>query len=178
MPIYLEVDAFLDYLYHHDELPSFKFNKIAARRLTASKQRSEIRRYARKFQSWALRQTDEREKRGKLPDEERRSASLKIAHRLLAPDKLKHLDRAGIAEVIGILNCMNVDARVRERFLRSPKNTTKKIRKAWILLLHNDLALPTDQMTACARARYTGSKNRVYRNSSDGTDQNSSRFGI
>jgi hypothetical protein len=161
LPVYLEVDAFLDYLYHHDGKPSLKFNKIAVRRMTASKQRSQIKRYARKFQSWALRQPDERKKKGKLPDEERRSESLKIAHRLLAPDKLKHLDRAGIAEVIGVLNCMNVDARVRERFLRSPKNTTKKIRKAWSLLLHNDLALPTDQMTACARSLYGFKKSSV-----------------
>ncbi len=31
---------------------------------------------------------------------------------------------------------------------------TKKIRKAWALLLHNDRTLPTDQMTACARSLF------------------------
>ena len=154
-------DAFLDYLYHHDGEPSHKFNKIAARSMTATKQRTEIAQYASKFQSWAKRQQKERKEKGERTDKEHRSESLKTAHRLLSPDNLKHLDRAGIAEVVGVLNCMNVDARVRERFLRSPKNTTKKIRKAWSLLLHNDLALPTDQMTVCARSLYGFKKSSV-----------------
>jgi hypothetical protein len=160
LPAYLEVDGFLDYLYHHDGGPSHKFNKIAARSMTATKQKSEIARYASKFQSWAKRRQKERKEKGERTDKERRSESLKTAHRLLSPDNLKHLDRAGIAEIVGVLNCMN-DARVRNRFLRSPKNTTKKIQKAWALLLHNDRALPTDQMTACARSLYGFKKSSV-----------------
>ena len=52
MPVYLEADAFLDYLYHHDGQPSKDYAKQPPRRLTDERRASEIRRYGRKFQLW------------------------------------------------------------------------------------------------------------------------------
>jgi PLD-like domain len=144
LPIYLETDAFLDYLYHHDGKPSQKF-KAKRRQLSAKQQEAEIRKYALTFQSWAT---------GRKDDKRWRLSNANAIHHILSPANIDHLDRAKIREVAGRLNCMG-DNRVLNRFLKHPRNTTKNVREAWRGLLYgHHKTLPTDEMAACASSLF------------------------
>jgi hypothetical protein len=141
MPLYLETDAFLDYLFHHGLRPSRRFRGVPARPLTSKQQTSEILRHARKFQSWA---------RGRNDDRKWRLSNTRAIRRLLSPGKIAHLSRSDIQDVASRLNCMG-DGRVLSRFLQHPKNTTANVRQAWSTLLHgHKKAQPTAEMDSCA----------------------------
>ena len=145
IPLYLETDAFLDYLYHHEKQPSKPFTRMPSRRLTVRRQVSEIRKYRVKFQLWA---------RDREEDRKWRFTNANAIHRLLSPSNIVRLGRPEIRDVASRLNCMN-DGRVLARFLGDPRNSTRKVRKAWDKLLHGNLkAFPTDEMTECASLLY------------------------
>lgn len=140
MPLYLETDAFLDYLFHHDPRPSRKYADSPRRKLTPARQASEIRQYAIKFQAWAKSRDDDRKWR---------LSNARRIRRLLSPENIARLSRSDIQEAAGGLNCM-ADRRVLTRFLNHPRNTTANIKNAWRTLLHGRKALPTAEMDACA----------------------------
>jgi len=145
MPLYLETDAFLDYLFHHEGQPSHDFTRMPTRELTSKQQAAEIRRYALKFQAWAKTRNEDR--RWRL-------SNTKTIHRLLSPRRIKQLRRPEIRGVASRLNCMN-DRRVLDRFMNHPNNSTANVKMAWSTLLHGHLkALPTDEMAACASRLY------------------------
>lgn len=144
LPIYLETDAFMDYLYHHDGKPSKPYLKLPPRKLNPLQQRSEVLKFARRFQASDRAGSDNRQWR---------SERQKRVQILLSPTNSSKLDRKGITEVARLLNCMG-DARVRDRFLKHPQNSIAIVRDAWSLLLHSNNRLPTGEMAACAEALY------------------------
>jgi hypothetical protein len=52
-PLYLEIDGFLDFLFHRDIQPSKSFENKKPRALTDKQQLTEIKKWASKFKSWA-----------------------------------------------------------------------------------------------------------------------------
>ncbi len=145
MPLYLEIDAFLDYLFRYGGRPSRAYTEAAARHLTPERRESEIRRYALMFQSWA---------QGRGEDRKWRLTNSRAIRRLLAPSRINYLSRSEIGDVAGRLNCLR-DGRVRNKFLRHPGNTTRTVKKVWSMLLHgHKKALPTDEMAECARTLF------------------------
>jgi len=137
MPLYLETDAFLDYLFHHEGQPSHEFTKMPPRELTSTQQASEIRRYALKFQAWA---------KTRNADRERHLSNARTIHRLLLPKRIKELGPSDILSVASRLNCMG-DRRVLDRFINHPRNSSANVRIAWSTLLHGHHgALPTDEI--------------------------------
>jgi phospholipase D-like protein len=153
LPLYLETDAFLDFLYHNGPTPSKEFKKKPRRKLAPRRQRNEILRYARKFQARISEREEARRLNGELPEWKRRLERHNTVKQLLSPNDVGQLDRKGIKEVARMLNCMN-DRRVLDRFLRSPTNTTDRVKRAWATLLHSTEGAPTEEMTACASSLF------------------------
>jgi len=130
----------MDYLFHHDGEPSKPFATLPPRKLTRQQRETEIRKYARIFQS----SPRASEKNGI----DTLSAQQWIRN-TLSPENISSLDKRKIADVAATLNCMG-DKRVLNRFLNHPLNTPKNIRKSWSALLHSPNIPPTEEMTSCA----------------------------
>ena len=140
VPIYFEIDGFLDYLFHqHPKLPSrpYEDKKLAPRQLTAAATRQQLKVLAREFRRWAI----DNEEDGKWRI--RNSDSVK---RTLGPIRINRLRKDGIREVLQRLQCMN-DGRFKKRFLDN--NSTPAIRNAWKELLYGAGQL-TERMSVCA----------------------------
>jgi hypothetical protein len=139
IPLYLEIDGFLDYLFNHDGKPSHPYSKAAPQILTPAEQRKETSKYAKVFRTWAL-------SNGKDTWRLQRASQLKC---LLTKEKLHTLSsKKKIDAVLRRLFCMN-DARVRNRILE--RNTPRTISKAWGNLLYGNAPLP-QRMSECAHA--------------------------
>ena len=142
VPLFLEVDAFLDYLFHHNGKPSHPYTKKQPRRLSPTEQRSEIATHARAFQKWA----DPAEANDRL----QRATALQS---LVNQKRIGSLTTSDIRSVLSILNCMH-DERVKRRVLEN--NDYRTIRDAWKDLLYGSAQLP-ERMSSCA-ARLFGFK--------------------
>ncbi len=137
IPLYIEVDAFLDYLFHHNDKPSHPYNKKQPRQLTPRAQQEQITTYARAFHKWAD------------PDGgNNRITRATTLQGLLARDRLPSLTSADIRTVLGTLNCMQ-DERIKNRVLQH--NNTRTIKHAWTNLLYGTGPLP-ERMSTCAAA--------------------------
>jgi hypothetical protein len=136
IPLYLEVDGFLNYLFHHKgKLLSRPYTEKACRQLTAAKRRDEIAKYAREF------------RKNTIPSGG--DSRLKRATQLqgfLAQNRIRSLTKKDIGTVLGILNCMN-DKRVKLRVLEG--NSVHRIRSAWYDLFYASSPLP-ERMSTCA----------------------------
>jgi hypothetical protein len=140
VPRNFEVDGFLDYLFHwHRGCPSRAYETLAPRQLSASSRRSEIKKLAAAFRSWASAGADDGQWR------KDRSA---FVRQVLSPKRIGRLTRKNIRGVAGRLNCMH-DSRMRDRFLDYPTNTTAAVRVAWKELLYGTAPL-TERMSLCA----------------------------
>ena len=124
VPVYFEIDGFLNYLFReHEQRPSKRFETYPPRTLTDARRRKEIRLFARKFH--AAVQGD---------NGQWRAEHSRLVRRLLSRRNIRAITRSQISEVVIGLNCMN-DGRHRSGFL-SRKNSTTTIRAAWTELLY------------------------------------------
>lgn len=144
VPLYFEIDGFLDYLFHwHPQLPSkpYENEKLAPRQLAVAARRRELKVLANGFRNWANDYPEDGEWRLKHSDFVRRSLDS------------SRIDRLRISDIRGViegLQCMR-DGRFRKRFLQH--NTTQAIRVAWRDLLHGSGPLP-ERMSICAGRLY------------------------
>ena len=144
MPIYLEIDGFLDYLFHHGKQPSKKYGKLKRqpilkpRTLNSDKKIVQIEKYSRLFADWVKDGHD---------IQWRIKASQFIRSKLKASN-IKSINRKDIEDIVNKLNCMNSLPLNKARFLNPENNNIKTIRNAWFILLHNDEDLQV-RMTKC-----------------------------
>lgn len=150
IPIYFEMDGFLDFLFHQQSRVSNAFKEKPFRKLTPSQRKEEIRKYATQFQSYEAKNDKDGEWR---PE---RSATVR---RLLSPANIENLTQEGILSVVECLNCMN-DGRQRNRFLTSPKNSTRVVKAEWKNLLHGTQPL-TERMSRCASNLFSFKRSSV-----------------
>jgi hypothetical protein len=144
MPVYLEIDGFLDYLFHHGNKPSRLYGKLKGQRiikprtLNNDEKIDQIEKYCRLFADWV--------KDGH--DIQWRVKASKFIRSKLKASNIKSIDKEDINNIVSKLNCMNSLPLNKVRFLNHDNNNLITIRKAWFILLHNDGDLQV-RMTKC-----------------------------
>ena len=126
-PLFLEVDSFLNYLFHEAPgRPSFLFFEAdAPRTLSPEGREAEIAMHAEGFKRWALSQ----------PNERWREDYSRLIQNRLAKDHIDSLTIEEAKEVVDRLNCMNARQLNKYKFLRPHNNDIHTIRNAWRNLL-------------------------------------------
>lgn len=144
IPINLEVDGFLDYLFHHDEQPSKKYGKLKGRSikkprtLDHSEKIKQIKKYSRSFKNWVEDGNDI----------SWRLKTSKFIRSKLNKSSIKSINRNDIVDIANKLNCMNSLPLNKARFINPDNNNLQTIRNAWYILLHGDEDLQV-RMTKC-----------------------------
>ena len=147
-PLFLEVDSFLNYLFHEAPgKPSFAFfGTDVPRTLSPGGREAEIAKHAANFKQWALSKPNERWREG---------YSGLIQHRL-AKDHIGSLKIEEAKEVVDRLNCMNARQLNKYKFLRPHNNDIYTIRNAWKNLLFGTGTLQNRMETCDASLRFFG----------------------
>jgi hypothetical protein len=128
IPLFMEVDAFLDFLYHvAPGAPSQQFYyRGEVRALSKAQRIAEISKWAHKFANWAMAEGNPRWY------EER----IAIVQSLLKPETINQLNREDARKVANCINAMNARQLNKYKFLKPENNSIDKIRRAWKNLLH------------------------------------------
>jgi hypothetical protein len=132
-PLFLEVDSFLNYLFHQAPgQPSFAFYEATEPRILSPAGRdAEIENHAAVFKDWALTQQDERW----------RESSSNLIRGLLDKDRIDTLTIEEAKEVVDCLNCMNARQLNKFKFLQPHNNDISNIRLAWKDLLFGSVSV-------------------------------------
>lgn len=153
MSLYLEVDGFLDFLFHHGTQPSSEYKRFKGRpllphrKLSSDQKLKEIQKYALLFKQWVEDGNNITWRQG----------SSRLIGKKLKKNNIKNLQWDEVAEVVGQLNCMTSLPLNKVRFLNPENNDIDTIRSAWSKLLYGDEELKI-RMTLCKQAlRYFGS---------------------
>ena len=145
IPLYFEVDGLLDYLFHHEEMPSNTYrrdknlNLKKPRNLTTLNRKREIKKYAIKYKQWVENGNDIHW----------RLTRTELLQELLAPHEIRNLSWDQIREVIDCLNCMNSFPINKTKFLNN--NDLNIILESWSNLIYgsDDLKI---RMVDCKKA--------------------------
>lgn len=151
VPLYLETDSFLNYLFHEATgRPSYPYMQKKPRAFGGEDaRRVEIARWAGRFTADAGREQAAVWVREK-------SEFSKQIRSLLAPDRIDTISREDVKVAASGLNCMASLALNRVRFLNPRNNDLSDIRAGWKELLHSTGA-PSARMERCrARLNYFG----------------------
>jgi len=128
-PIFTEIDAFLDFLYHHNGKPSNKFKDKKHRKLNYNNKLKEIRKYFKKFKNYA----DD-----SMLDWRKEGTSL--AHKYLSKRKINRLTKSKLKLVLDHINSLSTFGFHKKNTL--DKNTIQKLRLSLNTLLHSNESLP------------------------------------
>lgn len=132
MPLNLEVDAFLNFLYNdHPDKPSRAFfgpEKGVARTLTTSEQTEEIDQFAREFAAHDSINS---------PNKEWRKQRYELIRDKLAWNTIRDLTRQEADEVAACLHTLNSHGKRNLRRFEQSRNSIETIRKTWRELLHS-----------------------------------------
>ena len=128
-PLYLEVDSFLNFLFHDAEgTPSKEFYYTShPRELTDERRMAEISKWARRYAKWMEPRNDEAWYK----------SNVETVQRLLNRESINSLSREGVREVAGCINAMNHRLN-KFKFLNPKNNSIVEIRKSWRHLLHGE----------------------------------------
>lgn len=131
MPLYLEVDGFLDYLFHHDSKPSSPYRKIKGkvkpyRQVSDAKRISEVKKYTPNYREWV---TNGHNIKWRL------KASKEI-QKVLDSNQIQTITFDDIKIVVSHFNCMNSYAINKAKFLNPENNDLQTIRDSWEDLLY------------------------------------------
>jgi hypothetical protein len=147
-PLFMEVDAFLDFLYHTAEgTPSHEFYyKNKTRELTRQEQSKEIDKWAVKFANWP-----------KVRENMRwRSKHISTIQDLLSKESIGNLTREDARKVADCINAMNARQLNKFKFLQPQNNSIDSIRRSWRQLLHGKES-EQDRIDKCnAELRFFG----------------------
>lgn len=127
-PIYMEVDTFLDYLYHHDDKPSNDFKDKNPRVLDNNAKIKKIKKYFRKFQKYTEDSMLNWRKEGN-----------ELAHRYLSTRRIKHLKIQNLKLVFDHINSLNAFGFHKKNALN---NDIRKLKRLLNVLLHSNEPLP------------------------------------
>ncbi len=143
VPLYFETDSFLNYLYHHAKrLPSKRYRKTKARRLTEKQKIREIKKYAKLFKAW-LSSDDERK-----DYKDHYLESSKEIKTILSKKHILNIKKSEVKKVVTNLNCMGISIQ-RHRFLNPKNNKIHTIRKSWKFLLYDENIPIQNRMNLC-----------------------------
>lgn len=144
VPLYIETDMFLNYLFHDDGKPSKEYEKAESpRNMTKEQQRAEVSKQTKRFKKWAG--FSENDATDKITRRKERSSEVT---RLLAKNHVGKIGWSEIAKITKILHCMK---RYRTRFLNPQNNPLSAVRAEWRFLLHGTDEPIEARMTRCNR---------------------------
>ncbi len=147
-PLFLETDAFLNYLFHEAEgTPSFVFRENSnPRTLTNDERAEELGSWAPKFAQW-VRDSQEQDYRVKYS---------RLIRKLLGKDWVDDLSLDEVRQVLDCLHCMRTYPPNMKKFLNPINNDLETIRSAWKDLIHGG-DKPEQRMQRCnASLRFFG----------------------
>ena len=126
-PIFLEVDAFLNFLFHGEGRPSEPYKgPVPARSLSEEAREAAIAHLAPAFAKWLAERSDQKAERVQR---------LHTVRKLLSKDQIEFLDMKDVNAVLDCIHAMGALPWPRLNFLGSPINTIENIRDAWSKLL-------------------------------------------
>lgn len=142
-PLFLETDAFLNYLFHDAEgTPAHEYyDQTQPRRLNTKERQQEISTAAASFAKWLA----------KNPNHRWRETHAATIQALLNKEHLDDLTVQEAKTVVDCLNCMNARQLNKYKFLKTENNTIENIRDAWKHLLH-DNGPEQERMRTCNNA--------------------------
>jgi hypothetical protein len=147
-PLFMEVDAFLDFLYHTAEgTPSHEFyNTNRTRELTKKERSNEIAKWAAKFANWPKVQENIRW----------RAKNISTIQDRLGEESIGNLTREDARKVADCINAMNARQLNKFKFLQPQNNSIDSVRKSWRRLLHGKES-EQDRIDKCnAELRFFG----------------------
>lgn len=140
LPIYHELDAFLNYLFHdHKNIPSHKYLKDDYRVLSDTLRVSEIRKYKKQYMTWIKNNPN---------SEDYRKERIKLIQKKLSKNSISKLSRDEVTDIIDRLHTMSSHDLNRFRFLNTKNNSLTDIRNAWSILIHDDRTIE-ERMEIC-----------------------------
>ncbi len=146
-PINLEVDGFLNYLYHNaPRRPSFQFSNKKFRQLTVSSQLAEIKKWAVKYKKWNEEEQDEDDIAWRM----RTSRKIK---QLLSPKRVMTLTKEEIGDTLRCTNSIKSDLRNLSMIFN--KNSTRNIKLGLNELVNGDGTLMA-RMNLCNEIKNLG----------------------
>ncbi|MEE7626630.1 phospholipase D family protein [Methylobacter sp. Wu8] len=150
IPIFLEIDGLLDYLFHEDSQPSNKYARTEGNTIlpprTIKNIEAEIFRCAKKYKKWV--------DAGK--DISWRWDRSQIIQNSLSPKAVLQIDWNGLRKIADCLNCMNSRPGNKEGFLNPENNNLDNIRRNLYMLLHGEDDIKI-RMVKCKKAlKYFG----------------------
>lgn len=140
-PLYLEIDGFLSFLYHHGKRPSKPFLRKDPAVLSETEKNRRIRHYARLFKKEVV--------NGDI-ELDWRTDCARFIQQTLGPRRIHRITKTEIEDVVDCINAMNTGQFAkynREQFLRV--NSKDTIRAAWNRLLHGSGTIAA-KMTWCS----------------------------
>ncbi|MCX7097346.1 MAG: phospholipase D-like domain-containing protein [Methylococcales bacterium] len=145
IPIFLEIDGLLDYLFHHDGQPSYEYARTANNTIlpprTITNIDAEIIRCAENYNRWV----------DAGNDISWRWDRSQIIQNLLSHEAVLLINRKGLREVLDCLNCMNSRPGNKEGFLKPENNKLIDIRRNLNMLLHGEDDIKI-RMVRCKKA--------------------------
>jgi len=148
IPLYFEIDSFLNYLYHDDSnRPSAKYNEKPYRRLSQSQRSSELKIYKKRYREGLKRGTD---------NVENRIEASKIVRGMLSKSKIDSLDIEDIRKVVNCFNCMNSMPITKFKFLNERNNSIEDIRDSWSELIYGSGPIQERMENVKARLKFFG----------------------
>ena len=140
LPIYHELDAFLNFLFNEQKnRPSHKYLEKPYRKLSDTKRLSEIKKYKEEFKNWL---------RKNKTFENYRLRNIKKVQEKLSVSNLQKMSRKDLEDVINCLHTMNSHALNRYKFLNTKNNNLSDIKKAFDILIHGEMAIE-ERMELC-----------------------------
>ena len=140
LPVYHELDAFLNFLFHEQKnRPSYKYLKNDFRKLSDPKKIFEIKKYKKEFKI--------RISKNKT-FENYRFENIKKAQDKLSKSNLGKMTRKDLESVINCLHTMNSHPLNRFKFLNPKNNNLKDIKEAFDTLIHGDKVIE-ERMELC-----------------------------
>jgi len=121
-PLFLEVDCFLNFLFHEATgTPSKPYTRMQPQKLTSSERSKLLKQLANEFAAWSKVQIEQEE----------RLASLKEIQAVVNARSLQRLSRDMVTRVVSNMHTYYSNALARKKFLNPANNSLATIAEAW-----------------------------------------------
>jgi hypothetical protein len=149
LPLYLETDAFLNFLFHDAQgRPSKQFVRRPPRNLSDAQRLAEVSKYRAEFAKWV--HNDPRAERYRR----QRLSTWRTVRTVLSKRRVDFISRSDVREVVQGFHSMRAVDINPVRFLSPSNNQLRTIRKAWKDVLYPDSASLELAMRRCMQKLY------------------------
>lgn len=154
LPIYQEIDDFLNYLFHEDpETPSKKYLNSPPRKISDDKRIKDFKNYIKKYKTWL-------EKDEKEPDK-KRLERIDFIQKKLSPGNIVNLDFDEIKKITSLIESMKSFPLNKTMFLNQQNNSIETIKNAWKNLLHYKNKAIDVRMDECHKSLFRFGKSAI-----------------